>query len=318
MLKPTKLLAALTSATLASCMISPALCSAAIAGDVSGNGEIDLYDAIIIAKYGMGMISFTQDQLEAADYNGDGIINLYDVIGIAVHLLETGNFTTGWVTENGKKYYYNSAGLKSTGLLTINGSIYYFGTDGAMRTGWQTVGSNKYYFSSSGAALTGWQTLSSEQYYFGNDGIMRTGTQIIDGAKYYFDDNGVYIPKLAEQSLAEEVLDLVNQERSKYGVAPLTLNQTMNAAAHERATEIYTLFSHTRPDNTSCFTIFDEYGLSWSYVAENIAYGVSTPEEVMDLWMNSSGHRANILSADVTELGVGYYDSHWVQIFRTP
>lgn len=318
MLKPKKLLAAFSAAAIASCMISPSLCSAAVAGDVSGNGSVDLYDAIMIAKYNMNMIDFTQEQLEAADYNNDGVIDLYDVIGIAVYLLQSGNFTTGWVTENGKKYYYNSSGIKSTGIITIDGKKYYFGTDGAMRTGWQTVGSNKYYFSSSGAALTGWQTLSANQYYFGNDGIMRTGTQVIDGARYYFNENGIYIPKLAESSLAEEVLDLVNAERSKYGIAPLTMNQTMNAAAQERATEIYSYFSHTRPDGTSCFTIFDEYGLSWSYVAENIAYGVSEPEAVMELWMNSSGHRANILSADVTELGVGYYKNNWVQIFRAP
>lgn len=319
MSKHLKLFSVLASAVLTSCMISSSVCSAAVKGDVSGNGEVDLYDAIIIAKYGLGMVEFTDTLRETADYNGDGTVDLYDVIGIASYLLNTGNFTTGWVTENGKKYYYSSSGLKVTGLVTIDGSRYYFGTDGAMRTGWQTVNSNKYYFGSDGAAVTGWQTINSNKYYFGTDGVMRTGTQTIDGKKYYFDENGVYVPQDTEaEKYAEEILALVNKERSAAGVSPLMLNMTMTAAAAKRAEEITEYFSHDRPDGSSCFTVFDEYGLSWSYVGENIAFGYNSSESVMDGWMNSEGHRNNILSPDFTELGVGYCDGCWVQIFRTP
>lgn len=319
MRKHLKLFSILTSAVLASGMIPASLCSAAIAGDVTGNGKIDIYDAITIAKYGMGMVQFTSEELEKADYNGDGVVNLYDVIGIAAYLLETGDFKDGWVTENGKTYYYSS-GVKVTGLVTISGSLYYFGTDGVMRTGWQTVNSRKYYFDSDGAAVTGWVTINSDTYYFGTDGVMRTGTQIINGKTYYFDENGVYIPETDSEALkyAEEILALVNKERTAAGVSPLTLNATMTAAATERAGEITEYFSHDRPDGSSCFTIFDEYGLSWSSVGENIAYGYYSSESVMNGWMNSEGHRSNILSSDFTELGVGYCDGYWVQIFRRP
>lgn len=319
MSKHLKLFSKFVSAALASCIISSSVCSAAVVGDVSGNGTIDIYDAIIIAKYGMGMVEFTSTELKKADYNGDGVVNLYDVIGIAAYLLEKGDFKEGWVTENGKTYYYSS-GVKVTGFITIDGSMYYFGTNGAMRTGWQTVNSRKYYFGSGGAAVTGWQTIGSDTYYFGTDGVMRTGTQTINGKTYYFDDNGVYVPETDSGALkyAEEILALVNKERSAAGVSPLTLNATMTAAATKRAEEVSTYFSHDRPDGSSCFTVFDEYGLSWSSVGENIAGGYYSAESVMNGWMNSEGHRNNILSSDFIELGVGYCDGYWVQLFRAP
>ena len=89
----------------------------------------------------------------------------------------------------------------------------------------------------------------------------------------------------------------------------------------ERAQEIAQSFSHTRPDGSSCFTILEEFGVSYRAAGENIAMGQRTPEEVMDGWMNSSGHRANILNGTFTSIGVGYYvdgagAAHWVQIFQ--
>ncbi|MGN0613357.1 MAG: CAP domain-containing protein [Porcipelethomonas sp.] len=122
---------------------------------------------------------------------------------------------------------------------------------------------------------------------------------------------------------AAEILSLVNKERAAVGAAPLELNQTMCDAAMVRAMEISEVFSHTRPDGTDCFTIFDDYGLSWNYVGENIAAGNSTSEGTMNQWVNSSGHYANIISGNFTEIGVGYvyvpgtqYGYYWVQLFR--
>ena len=118
-----------------------------------------------------------------------------------------------------------------------------------------------------------------------------------------------------------EVVRLVNEVRKEYGLTELTTNSSLSAAADCRAEEIKTLFSHTRPDNTSCSTVLSEFGMSYSMMGENIAEGQSTPEEVVDCWLNSPGHRANILNPNFKYIGVGHtsgggmYRNYWVQLF---
>ena len=118
---------------------------------------------------------------------------------------------------------------------------------------------------------------------------------------------------------ASEVLNLVNQERSKAGLSPLTMNSAATEAAKVRAKEIVNNFDHTRPNGQSPFTALDAAGVSYRAAGENIAYGQSTPSEVMNGWMNSSGHRANILNGSFKEIGIGaYYQNgryYWVQLF---
>ncbi len=123
------------------------------------------------------------------------------------------------------------------------------------------------------------------------------------------------------QEAAEAVASLVNAARRDAGLSELELDADLCAAAQARAQEIAQSFSHTRPDGSSCFTILEEFGISYRAAGENIAMGQRTPEEVMDGWMNSSGHRANILNGTFNSIGVGYYvdgagAAHWVQIFR--
>ncbi len=123
------------------------------------------------------------------------------------------------------------------------------------------------------------------------------------------------------QEAAEAVASLVNAARQDAGLSELELDADLCAAAQARAQEIAQSFSHTRPDGSSCFTILEEFGISYRAAGENIAMGQRTPEEVMDGWMNSSGHRANILNGTFTSIGVGYYvdgagAAHWVQIFQ--
>ncbi len=122
-------------------------------------------------------------------------------------------------------------------------------------------------------------------------------------------------------SYAQQVLDLVNAERAKVGLNALTYDSQLELAANTRAVEIRTSFSHTRPNGTSCFTTLDEIGYRYGYAGENIAYGQSTPEEVVNAWMNSQGHRENILNANYTHLGVGVYENgatiYWAQMFAS-
>lgn len=121
-------------------------------------------------------------------------------------------------------------------------------------------------------------------------------------------------------SYAEQVVQLVNQERAREGLKPLAISQPAAAAAQKRAREIETEFSHTRPDGTSFSTALAEQGASYRRAGENIAWGQKTPEQVVQGWMNSSGHRANILNANFTAIGVGYYQNaagrpFWAQLF---
>ena len=123
-----------------------------------------------------------------------------------------------------------------------------------------------------------------------------------------------------ERTFAQQVVDLVNAERSKAGLGALTLDSKIEAAALVRSKEIETSFSHTRPDGRGFSTVLMDNGITFKGAGENIAWGQKTPEDVMNAWMNSEGHRANILNARFTKMGVGYYQNNsgrnfWTQLF---
>ena len=121
----------------------------------------------------------------------------------------------------------------------------------------------------------------------------------------------------------QEVLDLVNAERAKYGLTALKMGDAnLTAAAQTRAEEIATVNSHVRPDGSKCFTVLNDYGVTAAPTGENAAWGSVSPEEVVAAWMNSAGHRANILDPEARTMGVGYYYNsssawghQWIQIF---
>ena len=121
------------------------------------------------------------------------------------------------------------------------------------------------------------------------------------------------------ESYAREVLDLVNTERKKAGLDPLAWDANLASAANVRAKELSVSFSHTRPDGSDCFSAVNHIN-DYSTLGENIAYGYTSSASVMNGWMNSQGHRENILNSTFTCLGVScYLDENatlqWVQIF---
>ena len=125
---------------------------------------------------------------------------------------------------------------------------------------------------------------------------------------------------ISDLSYEEQVVALVNAERAKEGLPALKADATLQSAALARAKETVQLFSHTRPNGSSCFTILKEYGISYRTAGENIAYGQRSPEEVVNAWMNSEGHRANIMNKNFTTIGIGYYQTangtkYWSQLF---
>ena len=124
---------------------------------------------------------------------------------------------------------------------------------------------------------------------------------------------------VSEADYAAQVVELINVERAKMGLPALSMNSGAQQAAQLRAAEIVEVFSHDRPDGSACYTALTEIGVSYRAAGENIAMGYPTPEAVVDGWMNSEGHRANILRDTFSEIGVGYVvedgTAYWVQMF---
>ncbi|BCN30128.1 CAP domain-containing protein [Anaeromicropila herbilytica] len=124
---------------------------------------------------------------------------------------------------------------------------------------------------------------------------------------------------VTKPAFAQQVLDLINAERSKQGLKPLATNNNITGAANVRAKEIVTSFSHTRPNGASPFTALQDYNIKYSTAGENIAYGQPTPQAVVTAWMNSPGHRANIMNGSFGNVGIGTYVKngtiYWTQLF---
>lgn len=114
-----------------------------------------------------------------------------------------------------------------------------------------------------------------------------------------------------------KVIELTNVERAKYNLQPLKLSNSLCKSAQEHADDMYTnnYFSHVSQDGRTMSDRIEEYTLSYGYKGENIALGYSTPEEVVKGWVNSEGHRANLLNKNYTDIGVGYNNGYWVQNF---
>lgn len=121
--------------------------------------------------------------------------------------------------------------------------------------------------------------------------------------------------------VATSILNLVNRQRSAQGLKSLSLDSALNNAATLKAQDMADkgYFDHTSPTYGTPFQMLKSLGISYRSAGENIAKGQKTPEAVMNAWMNSSGHRANILNSSYGKLGVGYVvkngTTYWVQIF---
>ncbi len=117
----------------------------------------------------------------------------------------------------------------------------------------------------------------------------------------------------------QEVIRLVNEERAQNGLKPLTYNWELSRVARIKSQDMHDnrYFSHTSPVYGTPFQMMKSFGIRYMSAGENIARGQRTPQAVVNAWMNSSGHRANILNASFTEIGVGYVadGNYWTQMF---
>ncbi|MDZ5711934.1 CAP domain-containing protein [Jeotgalibacillus haloalkalitolerans] len=120
-------------------------------------------------------------------------------------------------------------------------------------------------------------------------------------------------------SFEAQVIELTNQERSKYGLPALQADTELSVVAEEKSADMARnqYFSHTSPTYGSPFDMMKSYGIDYRSAGENIAMGQRTPEQVVTAWMNSEGHRKNILSTSYTHIGVGYVENgnYWTQMF---
>lgn len=117
----------------------------------------------------------------------------------------------------------------------------------------------------------------------------------------------------------QEVIRLVNAERAKYGLAALTEDVSLTRTARMKSQDMHDnrYFDHNSPIYGTPFQLMKSQGVTYRTAGENIAMGYATPQAVVSAWMNSSGHRANILNASYTRIGVGYVENgnYWTQHF---
>lgn len=132
----------------------------------------------------------------------------------------------------------------------------------------------------------------------------------------------ITIPAISEKNFEGKVVQLVNQKRAQAGLKPLAHNWELSRVARYKSMDMRDqgYFSHTSPTYGSPFTMIKSFGISYRAAGENIAMGQSTPQAVVDAWMKSPGHRANIMSTQFTEIGVGYAFGgsgrhYWTQMF---
>lgn len=158
------------------------------------------------------------------------------------------------------------------------------------------------------------------KYQVGTSEIIAANPQI-SNPNLIYPGQRLTIPQISTsvQNFEEEVARLANEQRAKNGLSPLTLNWELSRVARYKSEDMARnrYFSHTSPTYGTPFEMIRSFGLSYRSAGENIAYGQRTPAAVMDAWMNSSGHRANILNASYTQIGVGYYanGNYWTQMF---
>lgn len=123
------------------------------------------------------------------------------------------------------------------------------------------------------------------------------------------------------EKMRKEMLELVNEERANAGLSALRLNDDVCAYAQIRANEVSSKFSHTRPNGENYWTELERLGIEYNPGGENISAGENNPEDAVIGWMNSPGHRANILKEGIGQIGIGFvkvnsgYHYYWVQIF---
>ena len=167
--------------------------------------------------------------------------------------------------------------------------------------------------------------LISIRYQIGLQELIAANPQFEDPDVIYPGDK-VYVPLFSTVSRVEqEIVRLVNIERSKHGLKPLAHNWELARVARYKSMDMRDqgYFSHQSPTYGSPFEMMRDFGISFRMAGENIAAGQRTAESVVAAWMNSEGHRKNIMHTSFSQIGVGYVSGgamqhYWTQLFIRP
>ncbi len=179
-----------------------------------------------------------------------------------------------------------------------------------------TAMANTYHLVKSGDSM--WKI--AVKYETGLSEVISANTQI-KNPNLIYPGQKITIPQKdnAQSSYTKEVIRLVNEIRAQNGLGSLTEDWQLSRVAQYKSQDMKDkgYFSHTSPTYGSPFDMMKSFGISYRSAAENIAKGQSTPQQVVNAWMNSTGHRANILNKNYTHIGVGYVKSGniWTQMF---
>ena len=160
----------------------------------------------------------------------------------------------------------------------------------------------------------------SRKFEIGLDELIAANPQIADPDLIY-PDQVLTVPTKDDRiaGVEAEVVRLVNVERQNRGLPPLTIDRELSQIARYKAQDMHDggYFSHQSPTYGSPFEMIRSFGLTYRTAGENIARGYASAAEVVNAWMNSTGHRANILNEGFTKIGIGYVSdgNYWVQMF---
>ena len=158
------------------------------------------------------------------------------------------------------------------------------------------------------------------QYQVGTGEIIAANPQV-ENPNLIYPGQVLNIPQVSQavRAYEQEVVRLVNAQRAQNGLKPLAENWELSRVARYKSADMAgkRYFSHESPTYGSPYQMMRSFGISFRSAGENIAYGQRTPAAVVSAWMNSSGHRANILSSSYTQIGVGYHEAgnYWTQMF---
>ena len=158
------------------------------------------------------------------------------------------------------------------------------------------------------------------QYQVGTGEIIAANPQV-ENPNLIYPGQVLNIPQVSQavRAYEQEVVRLVNAQRAQNGLKPLAEHWELSRVARYNSADMAgkRYFSHESPTYGSPYQMMRSFGISFRSAGENIAYGQRTPAAVVAAWMNSSGHRANILNSSYTQIGVGYHEAgnYWTQMF---
>ena len=259
------------------------------------------------------------------------------------NLISKGMLNTGWVKDNGNWYFLDKTGTMQTGVINVNGKTYCLDKSGVMKTG-NVIVNNKTYTCSQDGQVIGTKVPTVDKVIDStntvvkdnnqnstvnnsnnNQGTTNTGTTTTSGnttnagsttntstSATSVDVKGLpQLPKTYSVSVltsAEgKILELMNAKRTEAGLKPLTVDNTLLQVARYKSDSMiqYNYFDHTNPDGTKYTNWLQTIGYKYTTAGENIAYNNSDAVELFTQWWNSPGHRANMMNASYTKVGIG-------------